>query len=569
MTLTSNARPADQPLTEATTLLRVNNLTVRYEPKLNPSLTAVDDVSFTVREGEFVGLIGESGSGKSTLAMALLQLLKPPARVADGEIWFAGRDLQQLSEGELRALRWRDLSTVFQSSMNALNPVKRIQSTFDDVMQAHTSWSRDRIRQRSVEVMEMVQIDPKFLRSFPHELSGGMRQRVNLALALTLEPKLVLLDEPTTGLDVLVQRTILDNIRELQASQGFSVIFVSHDLGTVLETSDRIMIMSDGRLVEDSIPERLLAEPEHPYSRQLLDAYLDTFEVPEHPGPLTEDSRPEVITVADVHKVYRRRHGLTTEQVDAVDGVSFGLRPGQVTALVGASGSGKSTLAKLITGAERPTAGQIVVHDGDRAVDVATLRGAELRRFRQRVQYVFQDPYAALNPARTVGYYLSRPVRNFDDLRGSAIEERVLELLEMVGLAPGRRFLHRFPYELSGGQRQRVVIARALASRPELIIADEPIASLDVSIRAEILDLLDDLVTSQGVGVLYITHDLLSAKRLSDRALVLSQGRVVESGVAADVISRPQDDYTRRLLDAIPQPNHRRGATGDPGSTSA
>ena len=538
-------------------LLEVKNLTVRYEPKLNPALTAVDDVSFSISEGEFVGLIGESGSGKSTLGTALLQLLRPPARVSSGEIVFDGQNLLQLGEDELRAIRWRDLSTVFQSSMNALNPVKRIQATFDDVMQAHTSWSMDEIRARSAEVMEMVQIDPSFLQSFPHELSGGMRQRVNLALALTLEPKLVLLDEPTTGLDVLVQRTILDNIRQLQASQGFAVIFVSHDLGTVLETSDRIMIMYEGELVEDSTPARLLDGPEHAYSRSLLDSYLETFETPDHPGELVEKiAQPDVLTLTDVTKVYSRRRGFRTTRIDAVDGVSFSLRAGEVTALVGASGSGKSTLAKMITGAEPPTAGSITFH-GDSDQDVAKLRGKELMAFRKRVQYVFQDPYAALNPACTVGYYLSRPVRNFDGLRGKAAEERVLELLEMVGLTPGRRYLHRFPYELSGGQRQRVVIARALASRPELIIADEPIASLDVSIRAEILDLLDDLVVSQGVGILYITHDLLSAKKISDHALVLSKGRVVESGDAQQVIDRPQDDYTRRLLDAIPQPGHR------------
>ncbi len=539
-------------------LLEVKNLTVRYEPKLNPALTAVDDVSFTVSEGEFVGLIGESGSGKSTLGTALLQLLKAPARVAGGQVVFDGQDLAQLDENQLRAIRWRDLSTVFQSSMNALNPVKRIQATFDDVMHAHTSWSGDKIRKRSVEVMEMVQIDPSFLQSFPHELSGGMRQRVNLALALTLEPKLVLLDEPTTGLDVLVQRTILDNIRELQATQGFAVIFVSHDLGTVLETSDRIMIMYEGQLVEDSTPKRLLAGPEHQYSRSLLDSYLETFTPPDHPGELVASTtQPDVITLTDVTKVYTRRQGFRTTRIDAVDGVSFSLRAGEVTALVGASGSGKSTLAKMITGAEPTTAGSITFHGGDRELEVAKLRGKELMAFRQKVQYVFQDPYAALNPARTVGYYLSRPVRNFDGLRGAAVEERVLELLEMVGLNPARRFLHRFPYELSGGQRQRVVIARALASRPELIIADEPIASLDVSIRAEILDLLDDLVVSHGVGILYITHDLLSAKKIADHALVLSKGKVVESGDAQQVIDHPRDEYTRRLLEAIPQPSHR------------
>ena len=367
----------------------------------------------------------------------------------------------------------------------------------------------------------------------------------------------MLLDEPTTGLDVLVQRTILDNIRELQATQGFAVIFVSHDLGTVLETSDRIMIMYKGRLVEDSTPERLLDGPEHPYSRTLLDSYLETFSRRTIPGSWSRRRPADVMTVTDVTKVYTRRQGFRSTHIDAVDGVSFSLRAGEVTALVGASGSGKSTLAKMITGAEPPTAGAITFHGGDREMEVVEAGGKELMAFRKKVQYVFQDPYAALNPARTVGYYLSRPVRNFDGLRGQAAEERVLELLEMVGLTPARRFLHRFPYELSGGQRQRVVIARALASRPELIVADEPIASLDVSIRAEILDLLDDLVVSHGVGILYITHDLLSAKKISDHALVLSKGKVVESGDAQQVIDHPRDEYTRRLLDAIPQPGHR------------
>ena len=540
-------------------LLEVRDLTVRYEPKLHAAMTAVDDVSFALGDGEFVGLVGESGSGKSTLGLTLLRLLQPPARVAAGEVNFAGGDLLALGEDQLRATRWRDISTVFQSSMNCLNPVVRVQRTFDDVMAAHTDWDRTKIRDRSHEAMELVQIDPRFLRAFPHELSGGMRQRVNLALALVLEPRFVLLDEPTTGLDVLVQRTILDNIRELQRSQGFTVLFISHDLGTVLETADRILIMQDGAIVERATPAELLAGPQHPYARELLGSYLRTFDAPGQQTTRADDRSDRIIDVRDVSKQFRRRSGLRTTTVDAVDGVSFELRAGEVTALVGASGSGKSTLAKLITGAERPTTGAVIFHGESGEQPVTGLRGPGLNRFRRDVQYVFQDPYAALNPARTIGYYLSRPVRNFDRSRGAAVTERVGELLESVGLTPASNFLNRFPHELSGGQRQRVVIARALASRPKLIIADEPIASLDVSIRAEILTLLKDLVDDQGVGILYITHDLLSARMLADRVLVLSAGHLVESGPAEQVINHPADDYTRRLLEAIPQPSRRAG----------
>ncbi|GAB3753660.1 ABC transporter ATP-binding protein [Microlunatus parietis] len=551
-------------------LLEVQGLTVEYRPRLHPPLTAVDDVSFTLADGEFVGLIGESGSGKTTLGTAVLQLLKPPAHVTGGAIRFDGKDLTELTPEGLREVRWRDLSTVFQSSMNSLNPVVRIQTIFTDVMRAHTDWPQAKIRNRSVELLEMVQIDPRFLDAYPHELSGGMRQRVNLALALALEPRLVLLDEPTTGLDVLVQRRILDNIRDLQRQQGFAVLFVSHDLGTVLETSDRIMIMYDGKIVETATTVELLAGPKHPYAQELLGSYLETFNETQHDPPPAEQ-RKTIIEVIGVRRQYSRRQGLRSTPVIAVDDVSFSLAAGEVTALVGQSGSGKSTLAKLITGIEKPSGGSVRFHGEHEVTEVARLRGAGMREFRRAVQYVFQDPYAALNPARTVGYYLTRPIRNFGGadrtrLRGAAVTERALELLQAVGLTPPERYLGRFPFELSGGQRQRVVIARALASNPKLLIADEPIASLDVSIRAEILELLNSLVDTHGVGILYITHDLLSAKMLSDHALVLNEGRLVESGPAADVINNPKDPYTRKLLDAIPQPSHRKDVSASLGS---
>ncbi|GAA2009776.1 ABC transporter ATP-binding protein [Nakamurella flavida] len=621
-------------------LLQVRDLTVRYEPRMHSGLTAVDHVSFDLHEGEFVGLIGESGCGKSTLGVALLRLRQSPAKITSGQVLFDGTDILALSEDELRTHRWSDIATVFQSSMNSLNPVTRIASSFADVLHAHTDLDDRAVAARSAELLEMVSIDPSFLQNYPHELSGGMKQRINLALALALRPRFVLLDEPTTGLDVVVQRTILDNIRELQREQKFTVLFISHDMGTVLESSDRIMVMYAGRMVEIGSSRALLEKPLHPYSKALLGSYGDpraeTVAITYIPGrppdlrqrppgcafaprcpeavascttldpPLQRVERVDVaclvaqaqhglrdlpedvgepiagfagpafvkeltdpaarrgsviIEVDAVSKTFTRRQKMKTHTIQAVDDVSFTLREGEVTALVGQSGSGKSTLARMITGVERPSAGSVRFHppgDGGRdqgaGQEVGRIRGKQLEAFRRSVQYVFQDPYAALNPAHTIGMTLGRPVHNFAGLRGKALTQRSVELLEKVGLSPGARFLGRFPYELSGGQRQRVVIAKALASGPRLIIADEPISSLDVSIRAEILELLNALVVDEHVGILYITHDLLSARMLADSALVLNHGKLVESGPAAQVILHPKDEYTRTLLAAIPDP---------------
>lgn len=654
-------------------LLTVRDLTVRYEPKLQPGTTAVDGVDFDLSAGEFVGLIGESGCGKSTLGLALLHLLQRPARVTGGSVLYTAADgtttdLVAADEDTLRALRWTEIATVFQSSMNSLNPVTRIGSTFADVLHAHTDLDHRQIRERSAELLEMVSIDPKFLSSYPHELSGGMKQRVNLALALALRPRFVLLDEPTTGLDVVVQRTILDKVRALQAELGFTVLFVSHDMGTVLESSDRILVMYAGRIVEQGTSAALVRQPLHPYTKALLGSYGDpraeqvrvTY-IPGRPPSLVRrptgcafaDRCPEVIeacrtidpplvTVPAAHdgragapgqvaclvaatqhgrpmrdvpageipppvsgfagpafvrhadgpagpdgaarhrtlievdhltKTFTRRRGLHKQSLVAVDDVNFTLAAGRVTALVGQSGSGKSTIAKIITGAERPTGGRVLFHPGDGApTEVDRLRGPARHAFRQAVQYVFQDPYAALNPTSTIGETVSRPVLNFDPEvagarsgRSGRVRDRVVELLEQVGLSPGGNYLGRFPYQLSGGQRQRVVIAKALATRPDLLVADEPISSLDVSIRAEILDLLQTLVRGvgdgaapgAGVGILYITHDLLSARLLADDALVLRDGRVVESGPVDRVILHPTDPYTRTLLEAIPDPARR------------
>lgn len=605
-------------------LLDVSSLSVAYGREGGRPTRAVRDVSFSLQDGEFVGLLGESGSGKTTLGNALLRLLPPPGRVTDGSVSFDGMDLLSLQGEELRKLRWRDISTVFQSSMNSLNPVISIEAQFRDVIEEHTSLRGAAVRSRIGELLEMVMIDPSFMRFYPHELSGGMKQRVSIALALALKPRFVLLDEPTTGLDVIVQRSILDNVRALQQAQGFAVLLISHDLGTVMEISDRVMVMYAGKIVEDQSSQSMLREPMHPYSRGLLGAYADPRSesvriayIPGRPpdlgGPLrgcmfaqrckevveqcwTDEPvllpmgggeaachvaeaehasapgvvvRPEVdgevftksssgarvhgdevLAVSSAVKTYRTRRGLKVSQVDAVTDVSFALRAGMVTALVGQSGSGKTTLARLVTGVERPTSGSVTF--GSLRVDQLSKR--QLKDYRQHIQLVFQDPFAALNPARTVGYTLSRPLINYRGATRATVGPMVAALLETVGMSPASQFVDKFPHQLSGGQQQRVVVARALAPDPEIIVADEPISMLDVSIRAEILELLDSLVRERSIAMLYITHDLLSARVLADEVLVLHRGRLVESGPTLDVIRSARDPYTRELLDAIPNP---------------
>jgi peptide/nickel transport system ATP-binding protein len=556
-------------------LLEVDSLSVEYASPGAVPVTAVEDVSFTLRRGEFVGLVGESGSGKSTLGFALTRLQKPPARISGGRILFGGRDIRELDAEELRRQRQGGFAMVLQSGMNALNPVRTVGAHFQDIFAAHGHVPRDARDARARELIGKVGLDPEVLSRYPGELSGGMRQRASIALALSLEPQLMVFDEPTTALDVLVQHAVMDTIRDLQKAEQFTAILISHDLGIVLEATDRVMVMHEGRIVEDARSQDILRDPKDEYTRMLLSHYADprakTISIPgfvdlgtrRREGRVRTDLTETLPTVSQrdlrradaaivVEGVSKRypapRRG--QEAVVAVDDVSFRLEPGEALALVGASGSGKSTIAKLITGVEKPTAGTVKFGD----VDVATLRRGGLRDLRKDVQMVFQDPYAALNPLHTVEYALSRPVRNYTPLRGQEARARVLELLETVGLTPVEQFAAKLPHQLSGGQRQRVVIARALASDPQVLIADEPVSMLDVSLRAGVLALLEDLRERWGISMLYITHDLLSARLVTENILVLNSGRVVERGETSEVLQHPQDPYTVELLDAVPNP---------------
>lgn len=564
-----------------TPLLQVENLSVVYEPKGEDAFHAVKDVTFSLEKGEFVGLVGESGSGKSTLGFAITRLLKHPARIEGGHILFRGQDISQIEGEELRRQRQGGFAQVLQSGMNALNPVRKIGNHFNDVFVAHGHIPPDRRDARAKELIGKVRLPESVLNRYPSELSGGMRQRVSIALALSLEPELMVFDEPTTALDVLVQHAVMETITDLQKEEGFTAILVSHDLGIVLESTQRVLVMHEGRIVEDGTSAQILSKPKDPYTRMLLSHYGDPrAEVVELPGLTvrggqksvshtrpTDGSGATAVTNAEnsLKAVIKGAHdsfvvkGLTKvyppprrgeKPVTAVDNVSFRIDPGESVALVGQSGSGKSTIAKLITGVEKPTSGTIMFGDAD----VAKLGRRGLKDLRRQVQMVFQDPYSALNPLHTIEYILSRPIVNFTGAKGDDVRKRVYDLLELVELTPADDYAGRMAHQISGGQRQRVVIARALACNPQVLIADEPVSMLDVSLRAGVLALLEDLRVRLGVSLLYITHDLLSARLVTDRIMVLHEGRVVEAGDTVQVLRFPEDPYTIKLLDSIPQP---------------
>jgi len=595
-------------------MLEIRNFDVTYLTKRRPPFQAVKNASMAIEPGEIVGLVGESGSGKSTLGNAAIRLLSPPGTITGGNVVFDGTDITRFNDDQMRPLRWSEISTVFQSSMNSLNPVINIESQFRDAIQTHTDLNDGEARARTAELLEMVHIDPSFMRFFPHELSGGMKQRVAIALALALKPKFVLLDEPTTGLDVVIQREILQNVQEIQRNLGFAVLFISHDLGAVMEISDRVVVMFEGELVDNQPTKTLLTANLAPYSRELLNSYRELWgvepdtqmtgqrtgqgialtesrapnvkmtaeKVPPSPAPSSSTSSAEehsdrlhragiakagqvVLKVDDIVKTYKRRRGLTSTTVHAVQNVSFTLERGKIVALVGQSGSGKSTIGRLVTGVEHVDSGTITFTEEEQQppVDIKTLGHKDLKDYRRHAQLIFQDPYSALNPVHTIAHSLSRPLQNYRHMSGKEARAESMRILDRVGLTPAERFIDKFPHQLSGGQQQRVVVARALAPEPEILIADEPTSMLDVSIRAEILDLLNDLVRDENLAMLFITHDLLSARMLADEILVLNHGRIVESGPAAKVIADPQNEYTQVLLESIPNPFATASAAAD------
>ena len=559
MTTIQHPTPEAAPdAADADVILDVRNLSIAYETQAG-TVTAVKDVSFSIKRGETFGLAGESGSGKSTIANAILQLLGGNGSIVSGSIRCGDVEIQDLHGEDLRAFRWNRVSMVFQSAMNSLNPVMTVGDQIVDVFTTHRRMRRPEARDRARKLLELVDIDPDRMTSYPHQLSGGMR----IAIALALEPDLLIMDEPTTALDVVVQQEIINEIKELQARLGFAILFITHDLSLMVEISQRLGIMRNGTLLEVGDSAEVYAHPKHAYTRQLIEAFPTVQRDPARsPGEAAPETAPEVEAEAPDGKVVVSLDGITKDFTSgtifarrtnrAVDRASFDLHAGEITALVGESGSGKSTIARVLARLEQPSAGRLIVGGADVLHDEP--RRAS-RSYRENVQMVFQDPFGSLNPTKRIRHFLERPLALYSGLNAAQRRERAEELMESVEL--DHALLDRHPHELSGGQRQRVAIARALAVNPKVILADEPTSMLDVSVRMGVLQLLKRLRDERGISILYITHDLASARFVADTTIVMLRGVLVEGGPSAEVMDDPQHPYTRLLVSAAPDPLRR------------
>jgi peptide/nickel transport system ATP-binding protein len=525
-------------------VLQISDLTVRL-PAGADRENAIEDISLHVQPGETLCLVGESGSGKSVTAHAVMGLLPGKQLVpVAGEVLLQGEDLLQATPERLRDLRGVGMAMIFQEPMTALNPVVPVGKQIEEMVRTHTKLSaRDRLH-KVIDLMASVHMpEPERLRrAFPHQISGGQRQRVMIAMALALNPPLLIADEPTTALDVTTQAQILKLIKELQAKHGTGVLFITHDFGVVAEVADRVAVMQWGRIVETDTTLQILSEPKHPYTRMLVSS------VPSLKPKAREvdDSAPIVLSTKGMHKIYHDKGWLKRgRSVKAACDVSIQVRRGQTLGIVGESGSGKSTVARCIVRLIDPTAGQVYLGD----VEVARLPVSDLRPHRRRIQIVFQDPYRSLNPRLTVGASIVEGPMNFGVSKADAWQ-RAGELMQVVGLDPNS--VDRFPHQFSGGQRQRICIARALAMQPEVLIADEPVSALDVSVQTQVLELLDDVRRRFNLAMLFITHDLRVAAQICDHLAVMYNGEVVEYGLARDIFNNPQQDYTKALFDAAP-----------------
>lgn len=554
-------------------LLDIRDLTVEFATRRGV-VRAVEKVDVSIGKGETVGIVGESGSGKSVTCYAAMRLLDRAGRIADGSIAFSGIDLTSARERDMRDLRGREISMVFQNPRAALNPIRKVGRQIEDVLRQHAWAGSGDAREKAIEALSQVRIarPEERYHAYPFELSGGMCQRIVIALALACRPQLLIADEPTTGLDVTTQKAVMELIVELTRERGMSTILVTHDLGLAAAYCDRVVVMEKGRIVETAPSETIFQVPEHPYTRMLMRATP-------RPGVTLQDLLPEsgkatsskpagafagapLLTVQDLVKEYPRQGATRTlgamfrrdppgkANFRAVDGIGFELRRGESVGLVGESGCGKSTTSLMLMRLIDPTSGRILF-DGEEIGAIPARRFARLP-MRKRIQMVFQDPTDSLNPRFVATRAIADPIHRLGDVRGrDAVRARCEELARLVGLP--REFLDRFPHQLSGGQKARVGIARAIALDPDLVVLDEPTAALDVSVQAVVLNLLQELKATLGMSYLFVSHDLNVVRLLCDRVIVMQAGRIVEEGSAEQVLEAPQSAYTKELIAAIPR----------------
>ncbi|MEO6860021.1 MAG: ABC transporter ATP-binding protein [Microcoleus sp.] len=553
-------------MTNDCSLFSVENLRVAYPQRRGQSGWAVDGVSLTLEPGEKLGLVGESGCGKSTLGRAAMRLL-PDSTLVEGRVGFAGESVFEMNASRLRRFRGEAVALIFQDPMTRLDPLMTVGEHCIETLQAHRpNLNRKQAKQRAIEILEAVKIPASRWSQFPHEFSGGMRQRVAIALALLLDPKLIVADEPTTSLDVTVAAQIMQELTRLCAERGTAILLISHDLAMVAEYCDRIAVMYGGKVVETGPVLDVFERPQHEYTRSLLKAALH-IQKEEGRGKREEgrgekensqvksESNSPLLTVTNLQQHYSLESNLldqlfsrNRQVIKAVDGVSLELERGEILGLVGESGCGKSTLSRTILRLIPPTGGKVEFQ----GIDITALSGDAVRKHRRQMQMVFQDPHACLNPMMTVGQSIADPLFIHKLAKGEEAKKQVIQMLERVGLTPGEDFFRRYPGELSGGQQQRVSIARALITRPQLIICDEPVSMLDASVQTQVLELMLELKQEFNLTYLFITHDLWVARFFCDRIAVMNAGKIVEIGKTREIFTNPQHPYTQQLLHAAP-----------------
>lgn len=559
--------------------LEVKNLSVKFNVR-GQTIRAVNDVSWGVKKGETLAIVGESGSGKSVSALAILKLIPdPPGKITSGSIFYEGEDITKASDRKIRDIRGKNISMIFQEPMTSLNPLMTIGKQISETLDRHFNLSRKEIYKKAIDILDLVQIpdSKRWLNGYPHEMSGGMRQRVMIAMALVCRPSILIADEPTTALDVTIQSQILGLIKKLQNEIGMSVIFITHDMGVVAEIADRVVVMLRGKKVEEGHVNEIFHNPKHPYTKSLLSVVPKLGSMKGRPLPAkfsnldvkrsegddvietnnnklidikdnVRRSDPPILEITNLTTRFsiKSGFGFSKGNIHAVEGINLLLQQGETLGIVGESGCGKSTLGKSIMRLVEPTSGRIKI----KGKDIISLSKKDMFPIRKDVQIVFQDPYSSLNPRFTVGKIVSEGMLLHQICKETEVRDKLIEIFEKVGLSEFH--LNNYPHEFSGGQRQRIGLARALALSPSIIIADEAVSALDVSIQAQVVNLMMELQEEYGLSYLFISHDMAVIERVCHRVAVMYLGEIVEIGTRSQVFENPQHPYTKKLMKAVP-----------------